>query len=106
MLRMPSRKRVENASDRSHDGAMALATPETAALPSIPRLRGGTLFGNLTPFRQDRVGLLLQAARTHAIVGLPMGIVRNVFVVSAPALVHEVLVTKQASFTKSPGLTV
>jgi cytochrome P450 len=82
---------------------MALATP---AVPPIPRLRGGTLLGNLTPFRQDRVGLLLEAARTNAIVGVPMGVIRNVFVLSTPALVHEVLVTKQASFTKSPGLTV
>jgi cytochrome P450 len=82
---------------------MALATP---ALLPIPRLRGETLFGNLASFKQDRVGLLLQAARTNAIVGVPMGVVRNVFVVSTPALVHEVLVTKQASFSKSPGMTV
>jgi len=82
---------------------MALATPAEAP---IPELRGPTLLGNLRPFRRDRVALLQRAARTHPVVRMPMGVVRNLFVVSSPSLLHEALVAKQASFGKSPGLTV
>lgn len=73
----------------------------------VPRLPGHPLFGHLSSFRNDRVGMLLRLAETHPeIVEMPMGIVRRLVVVSSPALANEVLVTKQASFVKAPGLAV
>jgi len=73
----------------------------------IPRVPGHPLFGHLSSFKNDRVGMLLRLAQTHPeIVEMPMGIVRRLVVVSSPALANEVLVTKQSSFVKAPGLAV
>jgi cytochrome P450 len=72
-----------------------------------PRLRGEPILGYLRAFRRDRVGLVLGlAGGPHAIVEVPMGIVRRVVVVSSPALVNEVLVAKQSAFVKAPGLAI
>ncbi len=51
--------------------------------------------------------MMLGLARSHPeIVEIAMGIVRHLVVVSAPALANEVLVARDSSFKKSPGLTV
>lgn len=73
----------------------------------VPRLPGHPIFGHLSSFKNDRVGMLLRLGETHPeIVEMPMGIVRRLVVISSPALANEVLVTKQASFVKAPGLAV
>ncbi len=73
----------------------------------VPRLAGHPLFGHLSSFQKDRVGMLLRVGETHPdIVELPMGIVRRLVIVTSPALANEVLVTKQSAFVKAPGLAI
>lgn len=85
--------------------AATTPSPRTASAP--PRLPGRPVLGHLSSFRNDRVGMLLRLAKTHPeIVEMPMGLARRVVVVSSPALVHEVLSTKQSAFVKAPGLAV
>jgi len=51
--------------------------------------------------------MMLELARSHPeIVEVSMGLVRRLVVVSAPALANEVLVARNSSFVKSPGLSV
>lgn len=71
----------------------------------IPRERGRPVLGYLDAFKRDRIGLLLRIAKEHPdIVDMPMGVIRHVITVTSPALANEILVTKQLSFVKSPGL--
>lgn len=73
----------------------------------ITRDRGVPVTGYLSAFRHDRIGLLRRIAKEHpSIVDMPMGIVRHIITVTEPALANEILVTKQLSFVKSPGLGV
>lgn len=73
----------------------------------IPRDVGAPIIGHLPSFRNDRCGLLARLAETHPdIVDMPMGIIRHMVTVTSPALASEVLIAKQASFTKSPGLAL
>ena len=73
----------------------------------VPRLPGHPIVGHLSSFRNDRIGILLRLAKSHPeIVELPMGIVRRLVVISSPSLANEVLVTKQSSFVKAPGLAI
>lgn len=82
-----------------------VATVETKQVKPIPRDRGTPLLGYLDDFKHDRIGLLLRIAKEHPeIVDMPMGIVRHFVTVTSPALAAEILVTKQLSFVKSPGL--
>ena len=73
----------------------------------IPRDVGAPFIGHLPAFRNDRAGLLARLAETHTdIVDMPMGFVRHLVTVTSPTLANEVLVAKQASFSKSPGMAV
>ncbi len=73
----------------------------------IPRLAGHPVIGHLPAFRNDRIGTFLRLGKTHPeIVELSMGIVRRLVVATAPALANEILVTKQSSFVKAPGLAI
>ena len=76
-----------------------------ASLP-IPRMKGHPLLGHLQAFRKDRVGMQLRVAREQPeIVKLRVGFIPTVMI-GAPAMAHEVLATKHASFVKAPGLAV
>jgi cytochrome P450 len=74
----------------------------------LDRLPGGhPIFGHVGAFRTDRVGLLRRIGReSPEAVELPMGVFRRIVVVSDPVLANELLVTKQSSFVKAPGLAV
>jgi cytochrome P450 len=72
----------------------------------IPRLPGYPVLGNLPAFRGDRVAFLRDAAaRWPEACATRIGIA-EVVILSSPELVHEVLVTQEAAFSKSLGLTV
>jgi len=76
-------------------------------LKPVPRLPGHPVLGHLSSFRNDRIGMLLRFGESHPeIVAVSMGIVRRLAVISSPALANEVLVTKQSSFVKAPGLSI
>lgn len=82
-----------------------VASVEQHRVKPIPRDRGVPLFGYLDDFKRDRIGMLLRIAKEHpVIVDMPMGVIRHVITVTDPALANEILVTKQLSFKKSPGL--
>jgi cytochrome P450 len=73
----------------------------------IPRWPGHPIFGHLTAFRRDRIGMLLGVAKTHPeIVEMRMGVIRRFVVITSPSLANEVLSTKQGSFAKTPGLAI
>jgi len=113
-----------NASTASTASASASgsATPADASAPvawpaitvkgatrPVPHLPGGRpLLGYLTEFRNDRIGVLMRLSRTYPeMVEMPMGLfIRRVNVTSSPVIANEVLTTKQASFEKTPGLTL
>lgn len=74
----------------------------TAIEPPGPRSRlpGGTLLR----FRRDRLGFLLQTARTHGdMVGFTLAR-QPVYLVSDPGLIQDVLETQAAGFTKGRAL--
>jgi cytochrome P450 len=77
------------------------------ALPSVKvaTLRGLPVLGRLLDFRRDRLALHLECMRAGDIVKFPM-LHRHVWCVSSPELVSELLVEKEASFHKAPGLSV
>jgi cytochrome P450 len=78
----------------------------SSLLVPIPRRPGHPVFGHLQGFRKDRAALQLEIARDQPdIVGLRFGFVPAVMI-GSPALAHEVLATKHASFVKAPGLAV
>jgi cytochrome P450 len=69
-------------------------------------MKGHPLLGHLQAFRKDRVGMQLRVAREHPeIVKLRVGFIPTVMI-GSPALAHEVLATKHASFVKAPGLAI
>lgn len=75
-------------------------------LVPIPRRPGHPLFGNLTELRKDRTAMQLRVGVEQPdIVALRLGLVPAVMV-GSPALVNEILVTKNASFVKAPGLAI
>ncbi|MDB4944887.1 MAG: cytochrome [Labilithrix sp.] len=73
----------------------------------VPRLAPKhLLLGHLLAFRDDRIGLQLEVGKNEGdIVQARFGFV-PVVLVTSPALAHEVLMTKNASFVKSPGLAI
>lgn len=74
---------------------------------ALLHVAGEPILGHLRMFRRDRVGMMLALAGAHPeIVEVSMGLVRRLVVVSAPALANEVLVQRNASFAKAPGLTI
>ena len=76
-------------------------------LKPVPRVPGHPILGHLSSFRNDRIGTMLRFGASHPeIVEVSMGIVRRLVVISSPTLANEVLVTKQSSFVKAPGLAV
>ena len=76
------------------------------SLVPIPRLPGHPLLGHLRSFRKDRAAMQLRVGREQPdIVKLRVGFV-PVVMIGSPALAHEVLATKHASFVKAPGLAV
>lgn len=75
-------------------------------LVPIPRIAGHPLLGHLRAFRNDRAGMQLRIAREQPeIARLRVGFV-PVVMIGSPALAHEQLAVKHASFVKSPGLAV
>ncbi len=80
-----------------------MAAPD---LVPIPRISGHPVLGHLRAFRNDRVGVQLRVAREQPeIARLRIGLI-PVVMIGAPALAHEVLAIKHASFVKAPGLAV
>ncbi len=71
----------------------------------VGELRGVPVLGRLLDFRRDRLALHLEAARAGDIVRVPM-LHRRLWCVSSPELVGELLVEKEGSFAKAPGLSV
>lgn len=87
-------------------GRARAVLPRRGALPGVPRAASSSWLGNLADFRDDRIPFMHRLAREYgdsAVVriGLP-----EVLAVSSPALAHELLVEKAASFEKSAGLSV
>ncbi len=81
-------------------------SPGPQSLVPIPRLPGHPVLGHLLSFRKDRAGMLLRVGREQPdIVRMRLGFVPAV-VIGSPALAHEVLAMKHASFVKAPGLAV
>ncbi len=92
---------------------MNASTETTSTTPTSPngnpirRDLGAPLLGHLSAFRNDQIGLLLRLAKEHPeIIDMPMGLVRHMVTISSPALANEVLVSKQLSFVKSPGMAI
>ncbi|MET0285190.1 MAG: cytochrome P450 [Polyangiales bacterium] len=71
----------------------------------IPKLPGGTWLGHLPAFRGNPIGWLTQAAAHGDMVRTRLGVF-DLIMISAPALVQEVLVDKVEHFEKSYGLTL
>jgi len=75
-------------------------------LVPIPRISGDPVLGHLRAFREDRTAVLLCVAREQPeIARLRLGFV-PVVMIGSPALAHEVLAVKHASFVKAPGLAI
>jgi cytochrome P450 len=69
-------------------------------------MKGHPVLGHLQAFRKDRVGMQLRVAREQPeIAKLRVGFIPTVMI-GSPAMAHEVLATKHASFVKAPGLAV
>jgi len=81
--------------------ASAFATP----VPSIPRVPGLPLLGNLLQFRSDRLALQDLAARTGPIARLQLAHI-PVYTVTDADLAHDVLATHADKFAKSEGLAM
>jgi len=72
-----------------------------AAPPKPPSLTGLPLVGVLPYFRRDSPEFLRRAAREHGdLVHLRLG-PQDVYVVSKPEWIRDILVTNQDNFTKS-----
>jgi cytochrome P450 len=72
---------------------------------AIPRVPGLPIIGNLLDYRENRAELAMRVPRELGdIARLRIGFL-PVVMVSSPDLVHEVLVDKQESFKKAPGLS-
>jgi cytochrome P450 len=71
----------------------------------VAEVPGHPILGHLRSFRRDRAGMQLRVAREHDLARMRLGFVRALMV-SAPALAHEVLATKESAFVKAPGLSV
>jgi cytochrome P450 len=71
-----------------------------ASLPLPPRAPGTWLLGNFSEFNRDKLATVTRYARTHGdVVAVRFGPLRSV-IVSDPALVEQVLVTRAKEFTK------
>ena len=77
---------------------------EAASLRAA-ELRGLPVLGKVLDFRRDRLALHDEAAAAGDIVRVPM-LHRNLWAISAPELVQQVLVAEEARFIKAPGLHV
>jgi cytochrome P450 len=78
---------------------------ESSAGARAVRVPGHPILGHLRSFRSDRAALQLRIGREHELASLRLGFV-DALLVSAPALAHEVLSTKEQAFVKGPGLAV
>jgi cytochrome P450 len=79
---------------------------DVAEVVRTPRVPGHPVLGHLGTFRKSRTSLQLRIARDYPdIASLRFGLVRS-FMVSSPALAHEILATKQECFVKAPGLSI
>jgi cytochrome P450 len=74
---------------------------ESHSMPtSPPGPRGSLLMGNMAEFRRDRLDFFVRCARTYGdVAAIRLG-PRRVYVVSSPALIEEVLVTRSREFIK------
>jgi len=69
--------------------------------------KGLPVTGNLLSFRRNPLQFLQTAAKTHGdVVLFRFGPKRNIYLLTNPDLIKEVLVTKQGSFRKGKGLQV
>jgi cytochrome P450 len=83
--------------------APSMSSPDLVPIPRIP---GHPVLGHLREFRADRAAIQLRVAREQPdIARLRMGLIPLVMI-GAPALAHEVLALKHASFVKAPGLAI
>lgn len=73
---------------------------------AIPGPRGHWLKGNIPEFAADRLGFLTRIAREHGDVVAIRFLHRKILVVNHPALVEEVLVTRNRSFIKHFALRI
>jgi cytochrome P450 len=71
----------------------------------VAEVPGHPILGHLRSFRRDRAGMQVRVAREHDLARMRLGFLRTLMV-SAPALAHEVLATKESAFVKAPGLSV
>jgi cytochrome P450 len=78
---------------------MVAPSVRVAELPGLP------LLGKFLDFRRDRLALHLECARAGDLVRIALP-GRTVWCVTAPELVHEVLVAEEAGFIKAPVLSV
>lgn len=87
--------------------AAAFSSPPSTLRP-LPTLPGAhVLLGHLPAFRNDLAKFLLEGAATGLEAArTPLGFTRRVAMISSPALVNEVLVTRATSFIKTQGMTV
>jgi len=69
--------------------------------------KGLPVSGHLFSFRRNPLAFLQQSAHTYGdVVHIRFGPKRNIYLISDPALIKEVLVTKQSHFRKAKGLQV
>ncbi len=83
-------------------GAMVAVSKPTSAL-RVAELRGLPVVGKLLQFRRDRLALHEECVRAGDLVRFSM-LNRTVWCITAPELVQELLVDKERSFVKAPGL--
>ncbi|WP_244933523.1 cytochrome P450 [Neobacillus mesonae] len=68
----------------------------------VPIVPGGKLFnGHLKEFREDPLTFLNKASRYGEVVKIRFGPLQNVYLISNPELIKQVLVTKSKCFVKS-----
>jgi cytochrome P450 len=82
----------------------AAQTPPSSSI-KVAALRGLPILGKLLDFRRDRLALHDACVRAGDLVRFPM-LTRHVWCITTPELVQELLVEKEASFKKAPGLAV
>ncbi|MFT3770191.1 MAG: cytochrome P450 [Minicystis sp.] len=73
-------------------------------LEDIPLLSGANLLGHMEEIRDDRFNFFLRMNRECGDIARVVALGTPLVFANSPALLHEVLVEKAKSFTKSPGL--
>jgi cytochrome P450 len=73
-------------------------------LRDIPVLSGATPFGHLRELNRDRLTFFRRFNRECGDIGRIKALSRSLVVANSPELLHEMLVEKAKSFTKSPGI--